>query len=98
MWSSPRMRPASRDAILRVLRHCGRRCRGFRRAAMGLPSAPALRTLPAQPEETPMSDDAALFDKGLPIRRSVLGSDYVDRSLGSADDFMMGIQRAATAW
>jgi 4-carboxymuconolactone decarboxylase len=47
---------------------------------------------------TTMSDDSALFDKGLPIRRSVLGSDYVDRSLGSADDFMMGIQRAATAW
>ena len=45
-----------------------------------------------------MSDDSALFDKGLPIRRSVLGSEYVDRSLGSADDFMMGIQRAATAW
>ena len=45
-----------------------------------------------------MSDDSALFDKGLPIRRAVLGSDYVDRSLGAADDFMMGIQRAATAW
>ena len=44
-----------------------------------------------------MSDDSALFDKGLPIRRSVLGSEYVDRSLGSADEFMMGIQRAATA-
>ena len=44
-----------------------------------------------------MSDDGALFDKGLPIRRSVLGSDYVDRSLGSADDFMMSFQRATTA-
>jgi 4-carboxymuconolactone decarboxylase len=46
----------------------------------------------------PMSDDSALFDKGLPIRRAVLGSEYVDRSLGGADEFMMGIQRAATAW
>ena len=45
-----------------------------------------------------MSDDSALFDKGLPIRRAVLGSEYVDRSLGGADEFMMGIQRAATAW
>ena len=45
-----------------------------------------------------MSETDALFDKGLPIRRAVLGSDYVDRSLNSADDFMMGIQTAATAW
>jgi 4-carboxymuconolactone decarboxylase len=45
-----------------------------------------------------MTGDATLFDKGLPIRRAVLGSDYVDRSLNSADGFMMGIQRAATAW
>ena len=43
-------------------------------------------------------EDNALFDKGLPIRRSVLGSDYVDRSLANADEFMMGIQRCATAW
>lgn len=45
-----------------------------------------------------MADTDALFDKGLPIRRAVLGSDYVDRSLNNADDFMMGIQTAATAW
>jgi 4-carboxymuconolactone decarboxylase len=45
-----------------------------------------------------MSETDALFDKGLPIRRAVLGSEYVDRSLNSADDFMMGIQTAATAW
>ena len=45
-----------------------------------------------------MSDDAALFDKGLPIRREVLGADYVDRSLAQADDFMMAFQRATTAW
>ena len=25
-----------------------------------------------------MSDDQALFDKGLPIRRAVLGPEYVD--------------------
>ena len=45
-----------------------------------------------------MSDDSALFDKGLPIRRSVLGRDYVDASLGSGRRFHDGIQRAATAW
>jgi 4-carboxymuconolactone decarboxylase len=45
-----------------------------------------------------MSDDAALFDKGLPIRRAVLGPDYVDGSMAKADDFMMAFQRATTAW
>ncbi len=45
-----------------------------------------------------MAETDDLFDKGLPIRRAVLGSEYVDRSLNSADDFMMGIQTAATAW
>ncbi len=44
-----------------------------------------------------MSDEA-LFNKGLPIRRAVLGADYVDRSLAEADDFMMAFQRATTAW
>ena len=45
-----------------------------------------------------MSDDQALFDKGLPIRRAVLGADYVDASLAKADDFMMAFQRATTVW
>ena len=42
--------------------------------------------------------DQALFDKGLRIRREVLGADYVDGSLAKADDFMMSFQRATTAW
>jgi len=47
-----------------------------------------------------MSDDQALFDKGLPIRRAVLGPEYVDSSMAKADDFMMAFQRATTsiAW
>ena len=44
-----------------------------------------------------MSDEA-LFEKGLPIRRAVLGADYVDASMAKADDFMMAFQRATTAW
>lgn len=44
-----------------------------------------------------MSDEA-LFDKGLPIRREVLGTEYVDGSLARADDFMMPFQRLTTAW
>ena len=45
-----------------------------------------------------MSEDQALFDKGMPIRREVLGADYVDASMAKADDFMMAFQRATTAW
>src|SRR3954453_19682518 len=45
-----------------------------------------------------MADDDALFDKGMPIRREVLGAEYVDASLARADDFMMAFQRATTAW
>ncbi|MCX8133902.1 MAG: carboxymuconolactone decarboxylase family protein [Roseococcus sp.] len=43
-------------------------------------------------------DDDALFNKGLPIRRAVLGAEYVDASLEKADDFMMAFQRITTAW
>ncbi len=44
-----------------------------------------------------MSDEA-LFDKGLPVRREVLGEEYVDQSLANADEFMMAFQRATTSW
>jgi 4-carboxymuconolactone decarboxylase len=43
-------------------------------------------------------DDDALFKKGLPIRKAVLGADYVDGSLEKADDFMMAFQRITTSW
>ena len=45
-----------------------------------------------------MPDDSAFFDKGLPIRRAVLGDEHVDRSLDGADGFTMALQRVATAW
>jgi 4-carboxymuconolactone decarboxylase len=45
-----------------------------------------------------MSEDKALFDKGMPIRREVLGAEYVDASMEKADAFMMSFQRATTAW
>lgn len=38
------------------------------------------------------------FEKGLKIRRQVLGTDYVDGSLAKADDFMMAFQRITTEW
>lgn len=44
-----------------------------------------------------MSDEA-LFDKGMPIRREVLGAEYVYASMARADDFMMAFQRMTTSW
>jgi 4-carboxymuconolactone decarboxylase len=45
-----------------------------------------------------MAEDEALFRKGMPIRRDVLGPEYVDASMARADEFMMSFQRATTAW
>jgi 4-carboxymuconolactone decarboxylase len=39
-----------------------------------------------------------LFDKGLEVRREVLGSEYVDANLAGADDFLMSFQRLLTEW
>ena len=46
-----------------------------------------------------MAEDEALFQKGMPIRREVLGAEYVDASMARADAFMMSFQRAwGWAW
>ena len=51
-----------------------------------------------------MSDDNktetidGLFERGLALRREVLGADYVDKSLQSANEFMMAFQRITTEW
>src|SRR5258708_22477590 len=45
-----------------------------------------------------MSEDEMLFNKGMPIRREVLGEEYVNASMAKADDFMMDFQRATTSW
>ena len=42
------------------------------------------------------TDTAGLFEKGLAIRRDVLGADYVDGSLARADDFMAAFQNITT--
>lgn len=44
------------------------------------------------------NDTKALFDRGLKVRREVLGADYVDRSLANANDFMMAFQHVTTEW
>lgn len=38
------------------------------------------------------------FEKGLRIRREVLGADYVDRSLNAADDFNREFQQLVTEY
>ncbi|BAM92024.1 4-carboxymuconolactone decarboxylase [Bradyrhizobium oligotrophicum S58] len=45
-----------------------------------------------------MSDDNEMFEKGLQVRREVLGAAYVDGSLAKADDFMMAFQHITTEW
>ena len=37
-----------------------------------------------------------LFDKGLAVRRAVVGESYVDKSLKAADDFSMPMQELVT--
>jgi 4-carboxymuconolactone decarboxylase len=38
------------------------------------------------------------FDKGLAVRREVLGSEYVDRALAAADDFTRPMQELVTEY
>jgi 4-carboxymuconolactone decarboxylase len=44
--------------------------------------------------------DQARYDRGLKMRRQVLGDGYVDRALGDVDDFNRDFQRLVTecAW
>jgi 4-carboxymuconolactone decarboxylase len=39
-----------------------------------------------------------LFEAGLKVRREVLGAEYVDQSMASANDFMAPFQRMTTEW
>ncbi|HEY6832024.1 MAG TPA: carboxymuconolactone decarboxylase family protein [Pseudolabrys sp.] len=39
-----------------------------------------------------------MFDRGLALRREVLGADYVDGSIKNANDFMMAFQHVTTEW
>jgi 4-carboxymuconolactone decarboxylase len=43
-----------------------------------------------------MNDE--LFKKGLEIRKSVLGAEFVEKSLAAADDFNMPMQRLTTEY
>jgi len=39
-----------------------------------------------------------LFERGMEIRREVLGDEYVDRAMAGADDFGRPLQEFVTAW
>lgn len=54
-----------------------------------------MATIPDRPEYK-----GDLFERGLAVRREVLGADYVDQSLAAADDFYAAFQKATTeqAW
>jgi 4-carboxymuconolactone decarboxylase len=39
-----------------------------------------------------------LFERGLELRREVLGAEYVDNSLKNTNDFMMAFQHITTEW
>src|SRR5689334_20169293 len=38
------------------------------------------------------------FERGLAVRREVLGAEYVDASMAGADEFMMPFQQLLTEW
>ena len=42
--------------------------------------------------------DKATFDRGLEIRRAVLGADYVDNAMKTADDFNRPMQELTTEY
>jgi 4-carboxymuconolactone decarboxylase len=42
--------------------------------------------------------DKKRFDEGLAVRREVLGAEYVDKSIGSADDFNRPMQELVTEY
>ena len=39
-----------------------------------------------------------LFNRGLKLRREVVGAEYVDKSMAGANDFMLAFQHIATEW
>ena len=39
-----------------------------------------------------------MFDKGLAIRKSVIGAEFVDKALATADDFNMPLQELVTEY
>lgn len=49
-------------------------------------------------QQDPNETIGQMFERGLQLRREVLGAEYVDESLKSANDFMMSFQHITTEW
>jgi 4-carboxymuconolactone decarboxylase len=49
-------------------------------------------------QQDPKETIGQMFERGLELRREVLGAEYVDGSLKSANDFMMSFQHITTEW
>ena len=49
-------------------------------------------------QHDPKETMGELFERGLKLRREVLGADYVDGSMKNANDFMMAFQNITTEW
>lgn len=48
--------------------------------------------------QIPVEFQTAQFEKGLQVRREVLGAEYVDKSLQNVDDFMVPLQKLITEY
>ena len=46
----------------------------------------------------PNPGNPRLYDEGMKVRKAVLGADYVDNSMASADNFMMAFQDVTTEY
>jgi 4-carboxymuconolactone decarboxylase len=52
----------------------------------------------ARNTHTEFSGDDALFERGMEIRKAILGNAYVEKAMSSADDFNMPMQRLTTEY
>jgi 4-carboxymuconolactone decarboxylase len=57
---------------------------------------PAVQVAPRVFKGSAMNKE--LFEKGLAIRKSVIGAEFVDKALASADDFNMPLQELVTEY
>jgi 4-carboxymuconolactone decarboxylase len=53
---------------------------------------------PERSEKGAYMAESEAFERGLAVRREVLGADYVDANMADADEFMMPFQRLLTEW
>jgi 4-carboxymuconolactone decarboxylase len=74
----------------------GRRSQGLNFTAFLDDASDSIAGLPRAQQETTMNKE--IFDRGLAIRKKVLGADFVEKSLATADDFNMPMQELTTEY